>query len=122
MPEQGRYMDWNEQRLRKWATDIGPNTEEVINRLFDSSVIREQAILPAISVLKLSKKYSSTRLEDACELALTRIHSPRWKNLNSILTSNQDEIIRNNRDNQSLSVEGFLRDDDYYVGIEEEMK
>ncbi len=122
MPEQGRYMEWNEQRLRKWATDIGPNTEEVIKRLFDSSVIREQAILPAISVLKLSKKYSSTRLEDACELALTRIHSPRWKNLNSILTSNQDEIIRNNRDKQSLSVEGFLRDDDYYAGIEEEMK
>ena len=46
-------LEWNEQRLLKWATEIGPNTEEVIKRLFDSSVIREQAILPAISVLKL---------------------------------------------------------------------
>lgn len=122
MPEQGRYLEWNEQRLLKWATEIGPNTEEVIKRLFDSSVIREQAILPAISVLKLSKKYTSTRLEDACELALTRIYNPRWKNLNSILTSNQDEIVRNNRDKRSLSVEGFLRDDDYYAAIEEGLK
>jgi hypothetical protein len=122
MPEQGRYLDWNEQRLCKWASDIGPFTEEVIKRLFDSSPIREQAILPAISILKLTKKYPSSRLEDACELALARIHSPRWKNLNSILVSNQDEIVRNNKDIKALSVEGFLRDDDFYAGLEEEMK
>ncbi len=122
MPEQGRYLDWNEQRLCKWASDIGPFTEEVIKRLFDSSPIREQAILPAISILKLTKKYPSSRLEDACELALARIHSPRWKNLNSILASNQDEIVRNNKDMKALSVEGFLRDDDFYAELEEEMK
>lgn len=122
MPEHGRYMEWNEERLSKWATDIGPSTEEVIRRLFDSLSVREQAILPAISILKLTKKYPSSRLEDACELALTRIHSPRWKNLNSILVSNQDEIIRNNRDSKALSVEGFLRDDDFYANLEEEIR
>ncbi|MBE7073471.1 MAG: IS21 family transposase [Ruminococcaceae bacterium] len=120
MPEHGRYLEWNEQRLCKWASDVGPSTTEVINRLFNSSTIREQAILPALSILKLTKKYSSTRLEDACELALTRIHSPRWKNLNSILNSNQDEIIRNRRDIEALSAEGFLRGDDFYENLEEE--
>lgn len=119
MPEQGRYLEWNEQRLSKWASEIGPFTEKVIRRLFDSSKIREQALLPAISILKLSKKYPYTRLEDACELALTRIYSPRWKNINSILISNQDEIVRNNRDLKSSEVEGFLRDDDFYKDLED---
>ena len=122
MPDKGRYLEWNEQRLSKWAAEIGPFTEEVIKHLFDSTPIREQALLPALSILKLTNKYSSTRLEDACELALTRIYSPRWKNLNSILVANQDEIVRNNRDKKALSVEGFLRDDDYYLNIEEEIK
>ena len=119
MPEHGRYLEWNEQRLCKWASDIGPSTAEVINRLFNSSTIREQAILPALSILKLTKKYPATRLEDACELALARIHSPRWKNLNSILNANQDEIVRNNRDSHALSAEGFLRSDDFYMKLEE---
>lgn len=119
MPEHGRYLEWNEQRLCKWASDIGPSTAEVINRLFNSSTIREQAILPALSILKLTKKYPATRLEDACELALARIHSPRWKNLNSILNANQDEIVRNNRDSHALSAKGFLRSDDFYMKLEE---
>ncbi len=120
MPEKDRYLEWNEQRLSKWASEIGPFTEKVISRLFNSSSVREQSILPALSVLKLSKKYSCTRLEDACELALTRIFSPRWKNLNSILIANQDEIIRNNRDNKAFEAEGFLRDDDFYKTLGEE--
>jgi len=119
IPEDKRFMEWNETRLLKWASEVGSKTEEVIRRVFDESTVREQGILPALSIMKLSKSFGSDRLEDACELALTRVHSPRWKNLNSILNSNQDSLVRNQRDKKASEVQGFLRSDDYYKELEE---
>jgi transposase len=122
MPEDKHFMEWNETRLLKWASEVGSKTEEVIRRIFDESTVREQGILPALSIMKLSKSFGSDRLEDACEFALTRVHSPRWKNLNSILNSNQDSIVRNERDKKASEVQGFLRSDDYYKKLEEAKK
>ena len=47
----------------------------------------EQAVDPALAVLRLSKRYSAQRLENACSLALRSVASPRYAHIGPILES-----------------------------------
>lgn len=119
MPQERLYQEWNEERILGWANSIGPNTFVVICRILDPLLIKEQGYNSALSILKLSNKFGSSRLEDACELALSHIHSPRWRNLNSILSSNQDGTIRTKRIEDASKIKGFERGADYYKNVEQ---
>ncbi|MBO2516352.1 MAG: integrase [Clostridiales bacterium] len=93
-PEFRKIKPWDDERIRNWAANIGPNTLKVINLIFSNVPIKEQGYNPSLSVLNLSKKYSDGRLETACELALTKgIRSPRYHHINAILASNQDKYF-----------------------------
>lgn len=75
------YNEWDSARFLKWASGIGASSKEVVQKLFDSYRVEEQAYKGCLSVLKLADKYSEERLESACSLALTRIPSPGIKTL-----------------------------------------
>lgn len=96
------YSEWDAVRFLKWASDIGISTKEVVQKLFDSYRVEEQAYKGCLSLLKLADKYSAERLENACSLALTRIPSPRYKNIRLILEAGQDKK-ENNSVKASLS-------------------
>jgi len=85
------YSEWDSARFLKWASDIGNSTKEVVKKLFQSYRVEEQAYKGCLSLLKLADKYSPERLENACSIALTRIPSPRYKNIRLILESGQDK-------------------------------
>ena len=70
---------------------IGEATHQVIQGIFDSYRIEEQAYKSCLSLLKLADKYSTERLEHACRAALVRIPSPRYKNIRLILESGNDK-------------------------------
>lgn len=91
MPEAFLKPDWDDARIRGWAGKVGPNCAAVVDRIFDRVKIKEQAYNPALSVLRLAKKYGDARLEAACAHALPRLTSPRYKHLKAILESNLDE-------------------------------
>lgn len=117
-PEFQNITQWDDERIRGWADKIGPCTRTVIDRIFESVTIKEQGYNPSLAVLRLSRKYSDARLESACELALGRgLRSPRYRHLNSILSSNQDVLYleqKNSRSEQQDSSMGYLRGADYY--------
>ena len=119
MPKEFRdIVDWNDERIRKWAKSIGESTKAVIERIFNSVDIKEQGYNPSLAVLRLSRTYSDARLETACELALSRgIRSPRYRHLKAILSANQDIVYKEQQ--KSLSEQedtsmGYLRGSDYY--------
>lgn len=119
MPKEFRdIVDWDDERIRKWAKSIGESTKAVIERIFNSVDIKEQGYNPSLAVLRLSRTYSDARLETACELALSRgIRSPRYRHLKAILSANQDIVYRERQ--KSLSEQedtsmGYLRGSDYY--------
>ncbi len=85
------YSEWDSARFLKWATGIGDSTKDVVQKLFDSYRVEEQAYKGCLSLLKLADKYSPERLENACRIALIRIPSPRYKNIRLILESGQDK-------------------------------
>ena len=89
-PNHQLYGEWNSDRFRRWASDIGSSTKEVVNRMFASYRVEEQAYKGCLSLLKLADKYSAERLENACRVALNHLTSPRYKNIRLILEAGQD--------------------------------
>lgn len=81
------YSEWDSARFLNWASGIGSSTKQVVQKMFDSYRVEEQAYKGCLSLLKLADKYTPARLEQACKTALERIPSPRYKNIRLILES-----------------------------------
>ena len=109
---------WDDARIRRRAASIGTHISEVIERIFSTVQIKEQAYNPALAVLRLSKTYTEERLENAAELALKRgARVPRYHHLSSILSANQDIIYvqqKNEPPNPDSASMGYLRGAAYY--------
>lgn len=117
LPDQFNQPEWNDQRLLRWAEKIGPFTYKVIQRIFESVQIKEQGYQSALSVLNLSKKYADKQLNKACQIALDRVHSPRYRQLNAILTNPVNKTIFNSEDIQKDAAHmGYVRGAEYYGG------
>lgn len=117
MPDNLTKTEWNTERIESWAAKMGPNCSEVIQRIFASVKIKEQAFNSALAVLRLSNKYSPLRLENACEYALSSFSVPRYHHLNAIMQNKQD--ITQNETNQNIndaSSLGYVRGASYYGG------
>lgn len=111
MPPEFLKHEWDDVRIKKWADDIGPNTRKVIDKIFGSCQIKEQGYNPALSVLKLSNKYSQNRLENACELVLDKYRAPRYRHLNALLSANQDILYVENKkrcNSNKQKMQGYL--------------
>lgn len=86
MPEEHqKYQEWNGERFRNWARQIGPCTARVTEAILKSKAIEEQAYLSCRSFLKLSDVYSKTMLEAACGKALQFSQAPSYKTVKAIL-------------------------------------
>lgn len=118
MPDRFHQAEWDDVRIRNWASTIGVHTSEVINRIFEGVRIKEQGYNSALSVLKLSKAFSNERLEKACEMALEKVHSPRYRNLKAILSSNQDQVYLEKKDKSHKAPDkktmGYVRGAEFY--------
>ena len=92
MPEaHQQHQKWTPQRLISWGAKIGQYTEKMVHKLLRQKRHPEQAYRACLGLLNLSKQYTSTRLEAACQRAL-HINAPRLKNIKSILKSNMDQL------------------------------
>ena len=126
MPDEFNRPEMNDERMLSWAETIGPNTKEVIARVFRSVQIKEQGYNAALSILNLSKNYPNDRFEDACQIALGNTTLPRYKYLKAILSSNQDLVAKERaskeatKENHSISDESgaYVRGASYYGGGE----
>ena len=114
------YSEWNSDRFKRWASDIGPSTREVVDKLFAYYRVEEQAYKGCLSLLKLADKYSADRLENACHIALVHIPSPRYKNIRLILEAGQDlskkKENRSQNDTADINRYTHLRGASYYGG------
>ena len=115
------YSQWDSNRFLKWASGIGESTKAVVQRLFESYRVEEQAYKGCMSLLKLAEKYSPERLETACRVALERIPSPRYKNIRLILEAGQDKKAGENPGGKNTRPDdsgkhGIVRGAAYYGG------
>ena len=87
MPENHRkYLSYNEDSFRSWANGVGKSTAAVVDHFLSSGTVPEQGYKPCVSLMKLCKRYDSSRLEAACERMLSFSSTPSVRNIASILT------------------------------------
>lgn len=115
------YQEWDQDRVRAWAARVGEHTTVVIDRIFESVPIAEQGLDPALAVLRLTRRFSATRVEAAAKIALaTRVRSPRYAHLRPILDTGQDQTpAAASRPGRALpqpsAQAGFVRGAHYYA-------
>jgi hypothetical protein len=111
-PKHKQYIEWNGERFRKWAAEIGENTVTVVEAILTAHKVEQQGYRACMALLKLSEQYSSQRLEAACAKALFYTPRPNYKSIQTILKSGQDKP--ENPVPASNSEFGFTRGADYY--------
>jgi transposase len=116
MPEDHqKYLEWNGERFRKWAAQIGSNTHQVVNSILSSRRVEQQTYRSCMGLLKLVNRYSAQRLEAACEKALTYTASPSYKSVKNILTAGQDNLQNEKDELKTVRNEhGVTRGASYY--------
>jgi hypothetical protein len=61
--------EWTPERLQHWAESIGPQTSQFICAVLASRMHPEQAFRSCLGILSLSRQYSRSQMETACQLA-----------------------------------------------------
>ena len=90
-PDHQKYLEWNGDRFRKWAAQIGINTNEVVNNILTSGRVEQQSYRSCMGLLKLAEKYTPVQLERACQKALQYSHSPSYKSIKNLLVTMKEE-------------------------------
>jgi transposase len=117
LPEDRRWREWDGPRVRAWAGRIGPGAVAVIERIFESVAVEEQGLDAALAVLRLARRYSPTRVEAACRIALgSHVRSPRYAHLRPILETGQDKSAPPEDTGDPVEQGGYVRGADYYAG------
>ena len=92
-PDHQKYLEWNGVRFRKWAAQIGINTNEVVNNILTSGRVEQQSYRSCMGLLKLAEKYTPVQLEKACQKALQYSHSPSYKSIKNLLVTMKEEPV-----------------------------
>ena len=124
MPEKHRqYTQWNAQRFTKWASDIGPFTEQAVKAIIASRKVEEQSYKTCIALLKLADTYSVSRLEAACEKSLMYVAVPSFRSIRAILQTGRDRVKNKSNkvsvektQSEDTSTFAFTRGAAYYGG------
>ena len=114
-----QYLQWNGDLFRKWAKQIGFSTHAVVDAILISKKVKQQAYRSCMGLLKLADKYSSTRLEAACEKALSFTSAPSYKSIQNILVTGSDKNGQSQENENTVSSKnayGITRGASYYGG------
>ena len=99
--------------LRDAARDIGPNTFELVRRIFDESKIVHQPMQTVKSILSIADQFTSEILDKAIEKAMKQYHTPFYKVIYSHAKNiNAAKELRDFKEDNSKS--GIIRGADYY--------
>ncbi len=93
-PSHQKYLDWTPERITSWAASIGPETNELINRIFASREFPQQAFKSCLGILSLTKDFGKERLEKAASRAV-RVGGYSLKTVRLILENNQEDLTLN---------------------------
>lgn len=86
-----KYLEWTPSRIITWAGKTGPRTGELVGQILASKPHPEQGYRACLGLLRLGERYSSARLEAACDRALT-IGGLSYRSVKSILKNSLDQV------------------------------
>ena len=93
-----RYLEWDGDRFRRWAKEVGPNTYQVINSILTSGRIEQQTYRACMGVMRLADKHSKFKLEIVCKKALQFTSSPSYKGIRNLFATMKPEDFASDKD------------------------
>lgn len=113
MPDAHRdFAEWNGDRFRKWAKEIGPACADAIGAILSSRPIEQQSYRSCRAVMALADKHGRQELERACAKALSYSPRPSYKTIKSIIAKSAEPS------GEDPDVGAYLRGSDYYTTLE----
>ena len=117
MPEtHQKYLEWDGDRFRRWANQVGRSTYEVINGILTSGRVEQQSYRSCMGLLKLAERYSPEHLDAACKKALAYSYTPSYKSIKNLLTTVKAEPDNESQEAQKANQYGITRGARYYGG------
>lgn len=106
---------WNGERYRSWANNIGEKTGVVIEKLLTAQEIEEQAYKSCMGLLQMSKTFGNERLENACARACN-MNSYSYTTVKNILKNGQDlvEQTQTTSKTRAIPIHENIRGNKYY--------
>lgn len=114
MPSSHRaHLEWTPSRIMSWAKTSGPATALLVKRIMADKPHPEMGYRSCLGIIRLSKKYSSERLEKASRRALAT-GAISYKSVKSILSSGMDRISPEEETPLLLPEHENIRGPEYY--------
>lgn len=114
MPDSHRdFVEWDGKRFRRWAREIGPACEGVVDGILKSRKIEQQSYRSCRGVLSLARKHGRQMLEQACAKALSYSPRPSYKTVKSLIAKMAESVPEDPDDG------AYLRGNDYYQSLGE---
>ena len=110
-----KYLEWNGDRFRRWADQIGSNTRKAVDAILTSGRVEQQSYRSCMGLLRLADKHTSQRLEKACERALSYSGKPSYKSIKNLITAMKQEPDALPSDEETKP-RGITRGARYYGG------
>ena len=112
-----QYLEWNGDRFRRWAKEVGPNTYKVIDAILASNKIEQQTYRSCMGIIRLADKHTKARLEAVCHKALTYSGVPSYKGIKNLFATLKAEDLDEYQEKpKKRNPYGFTRGADYYGG------
>jgi transposase len=109
------YVQWDPQRLIRWAGQTGPATASLVAQMLERFVHPQQGFRACLGLIRLDKVYGSQRLEAACIKALAA-GAISYRSVHSILRNKLDTLPQNQEQMElSLPEHPNIRGANYYV-------
>lgn len=118
MPHEHRqYLEWSPERIKNWGGRIGSHTRMMIERILEGRKYPEQGFRNCLGIIRLSKKYTPERVENACKRALAA-GAYNYRSVKSILQSGLDKVAHPDEERGSKPVEHTnIRGREYYKEV-----
>lgn len=92
MPVNHTYnLEWSSEYFINWATGIGVNTKECIEKILSQKQYPEQNYKSCMGILSMAKKVKNERLENACKRALL-FDAVGYNKIKNILEKGLDKL------------------------------
>jgi transposase len=108
-----RYAEWTPERFRRWAGEIGPNTESLIGAVLASRPHPEQGFRTCLGILRSYRGLETGRLEAVSARAL-ELGVLNCKGVASLLARKPESVTAEDSAPATLIEHANLRDPGYY--------
>ncbi len=107
------HAEWTPERIKRWASKIGQNTQLFIEQMISSRAFPQQAFRSCLGLLRLSTRFGEERLEKACTIALT-IGATRYQQVETILKNKMDVASVTTNATPIITTHQNIRGSNYY--------